>query len=175
MSRMLCKCGATMGTSISPSPYSVSVYYDREVLSAIEDNPRILLSDFLTDWDAVNGAQKSFMKRAEPVEYWYCTECHRVYETQMRSCGHWLRVYRRTESQLLNTEHQQWTRIYVFPERETDVILESEPELLLADYIRMHAQTHYCLSPEERMVVALDGEGNLECLYIQEEAEAAKE
>lgn len=93
MSRMLCKCGSTLGSSISPSPYGLSIYYEEEISDAIKENPKVELSDFLTGWDNVNEMQKDFMNRHEPVEYWYCPECHRVYEIQARVGGRWLRVY----------------------------------------------------------------------------------
>ncbi len=170
MSRMLCKCGATMGTSVSPSPYSLCIYYEQEIFSALADNPQILLSDFLTDWDELKGLQKKFMKRSEPVEYWYCTECHRVYETQMRIGGHWLRVYQRTECQLSNVSFEGWTRIFVFEEVETDTFLEKFPQLLLFDYIKMHEDILYLLSPDERTVVAVSAaDRNVQFTYIQED------
>lgn len=172
MSRMLCKCGAIMGSSVSPSPYSICVYYEREVQSAIADNPEILLSDFLTEWDEVNGEHKVFTKRSEPVEYWYCTECQRVYETQTQIGGHWLRVYHRTADQVPYISLEEWTRIYVLEDVETDAVLEESPKMLLSDYLQMHASVRYLLSPDERMVVAVSTENQkVQFTYMQEAAE----
>ena len=173
MARMLCKCGALMGTSVSPSPYSLYVYYEQEVRSAIAENPKIQLSDFLSDWDEVNGEQKEFMKRSEPVEYWYCTECQRVYETQAKMGGHWLRAYQRTELQPRNVSFEGWTRIYIFKDLETDAALEEKPYLLLSDYLEMNTDVRYFIAPDERTVIAASADKQkVQFTYIQEERAA---
>lgn len=41
MSRLGCKCGHIMGSTESPSPYSIYVYYESEI------KPNILLSEFI--------------------------------------------------------------------------------------------------------------------------------
>ena len=96
MARLGCKCGHTMGGSECPSPYSLYVYYSQEVETAIAENTDLRLMDFVMNWDELHKCRKEYMKRSEPVEYWYCTECHRVYELQAPSRGHWLRVYNKT-------------------------------------------------------------------------------
>ena len=170
MARMLCKCGEIMGTSVSPSPYIIYVYYEQEVRSAIAENPKIQLTDFLSDWDEVNREQKKFMKRSEPVEYWYCTECQRVYETQAKMGGHWLRAYQRVESQPQNVSFEDWTRIYILKDVETDAALEEAPRLLLSDYLEMHIDICYFIASDERTVIAASTDmQNVQFAYIQEE------
>ena len=42
MSRLGCKCGHVMGSTESPSPYSVYVYYESEINQAIFENKNCL-------------------------------------------------------------------------------------------------------------------------------------
>ena len=170
MSRMLCKCGEILGTSATPSPYSLSVYYEKEVISALEKNPDIRLSDFLTDWDAVNETQYGFMKRSEPVEYWYCPECRRVYETQPQIGGQWLRIYQRAEFSDITMSFEGWSRIFIFTEIDTDALLEVSPQLRLSEYLHKHEGLLYLLSPDEKTLVAIaDDTRNVQYIYTQEE------
>ena len=72
MARLGCHCGADMTNTDGPSPHRLNV----------------------TGWDELAECRNSFQNRSEPVEYWYCTECKRIYEVQAVSCGRILRNFK---------------------------------------------------------------------------------
>jgi len=156
MSRMLCKCGAAMGTSESPSPYSLSIYYASEVDAAIKADQGIALHNFLLDWDEKNECQHQYMKREEQVEYWYCPVCHRVYETQAKIGGRWLREYIPSENPMEVENVSEWKKIYVMPELETDAASEKNPDITLVEYLKEHESPAYYLSQDETKVHAIE-------------------
>lgn len=144
-----------MGTSECPSPYSLEIFYDSEVQRALADNPDIALHNFLFGWDEKNDCQKEYMDRPEPVEYWYCIECHRVYEVQAIPRGRWLRVFKKTTG-VASGDYSKWKQIYVMPEVETDAATEKDYEIRLSDYLRQHDSVLYYLSPDETVACAID-------------------
>ena len=170
MARLGCKCGAIMGTTQCPSPFSLFVYYKDEIEQALSDDPDITLFDFLTDWDEKNKCQKEFMHRAERVDYWYCRECRRVYEVQLRPKGHWLRVYKRSD-EFSVSEHSDWSQIYVMSDVETYAATEANSKIRLTDYMAKHDAVRYYLSPDETTVYVKNTEdGKILCSYSLEEA-----
>ena len=154
MARLGCKCGAVMGTSDCPSPNSLDIYYASEIRRALADEPDIKLNDFLSDWCEKEGRQKEYQQRSQPVEYWYCTECHRVYEVQAIPGGRWLRIYKRSDISE-NVDFSGWKSIYVMLEPETDAATEENIEIRLIDYIELHDNVKYYLSPDEKFAVAI--------------------
>ena len=80
MARLGCHCGADMTNTDGPSPHRLNVFLKSEVDKALSYNPDIPLWDFYTGWDELAECRNSFQNRSEPVEYWYCTECKRIYE-----------------------------------------------------------------------------------------------
>ena len=42
MARLGCRCGATMGTTDCPSPYSLEIFYDSEIQNALINDPDIV-------------------------------------------------------------------------------------------------------------------------------------
>ena len=94
MARLGCHCGADMTNTDGPSPHRLNVFLKSEVDKALSYNPDIPLWDFYTGWDELAECRNSFQNRSEPVEYWYCTECKRIYEVQAVSCGRILRNFK---------------------------------------------------------------------------------
>jgi hypothetical protein len=131
------------------------VYYQSEIEEALSDQSNLRLQDFLAGWDETNECQKQYMKRETPVEYWFCTECKRVYEVQIH--GRWLRVFQRQEpsSPTLPQIDGNWKRIYVFPDTVTDTATEADADIGLSDFIKQNCfAREYHSSPDERLVVA---------------------
>ena len=153
---MLCKCGANMGSSESPSPYGLSIYYSYEVEAAIKANPLITLHDFLLDWDEINKCQHTYMQRKEPVDYWYCPTCHRVYEVQSQIGGRWLRVFLSSNNSKRLEDFSGWRRIYVMTEMSTDAATDKTPSILLAEYLKELTMPSFYISPNETKVYAVD-------------------
>ena len=156
MARLGCKCGSDMCTSDSPSPYMLDIYYASEIRQVLANDPDIKLHDFLMGWSEKEGCQKEYRQRSEPVEYWYCTECQRVYEVQAVQGGRWLRIYKRSDA-ISNADYSHWKLIYVMPDTETDTATEANLAISLADYLKQHDAVHYYLSPDETLALAVDG------------------
>lgn len=155
MARLGCKCGHTMGGSECPSPYNYYVYYADEVTNALADNKNLRLIDFITNWDDRQECRKEYMTRKEPVDYWYCTECKRVYECQAHSGGHWLRVYRREDDVKCETGKQSLVRLYAFSEVHSDNTMEEKPDISLAEYV-FELPVDFYASADETIVYAFN-------------------
>ena len=97
MSQLGCICGERMTKTSCPSPCSLDIFYDAEVDKAICEDAAITLHSFLSGWDERNDCAKEYMDRPEPVDYWYCPACKRVYEVQYKPGGRWLRIYKKAD------------------------------------------------------------------------------
>ena len=155
MARLGCRCGKSMYTSDDPSPCIVDVYYKTEVDKAINDDPTITLHNFMLGWDEKNTCQREYMERPEPVEYWFCPACKRVYEVQSFSGGRWLRVYKRTDSKKPEG-YDGWKQIYVITDTDVYVAYENNEDVRLSDYLQQHDSVLYYLSSDEKLVHAVD-------------------
>ena len=163
MSQLGCRCGERMAKTDCPSPCSLEIFYKFEVERAVERDPSIKLLDFLSGWDEKNDCLREYKMRPEPVDYWFCPACGRIYEVQYIPGGRWLRIYNRVDA-LINVDMENWTRIYVMLDTETDVATEKVWDLKLADYLQQYDTIHHYISPEETMVSAVDKETS-EILY----------
>ena len=155
MARLGCRCGATMGTTDCPSPYGLEIFYDSEIRNALINDPGITVHNFLLGWDEKHECQREYMDRNEPVDYWYCLECHRVYEVQAIRSGRWLRVYNRSGADV-PVSFDGWKQIWVMPETATYAATEVAPEISLSDYLRQHDSVLYYLSPDETVAHVVD-------------------
>lgn len=170
MSRLGCKCGHVMGSTDSPSPYSIYVYYESEVTQAISKNSNLTVMDFLVNWDEKNGCKKQYMKRKEEVDYWYCTECKRVYECQVKIGGHWLRVYQRKEAKSgIAFDKNECVQIFVFSEVYSDSATEENPKVLLSEFVKKLSNAYYANSDESKVYVVDKESGKLLYMYELEE------
>ena len=155
MARLGCRCGEGMYTSDDPSPYIVYIYYKEEVDNAIKENPEITLHDFLTGWDEQHDCNRDYMDRPEPVDYWFCPVCKRIYEVQYIPGGRWLRIYRRSDAAVLESI-VGWKQIYFTTDTEVYAATEEDWEICLSDYLQQHDAVLYYLSPDEKIVHAVD-------------------
>ena len=74
MARMGCYCGASMSNVNCPSDNIFYVIEKDRVDEALRYNPQITLMDFLTNWDSMTDAKRSFIP--EEYDFWYCTQCN---------------------------------------------------------------------------------------------------
>ncbi len=155
MSQLGCRCGERMSKTDCPSPCSLDIFYEEEVDRAVLEDPSIALHSFLSGWDEKNDCAKEYKDRPEPIDYWYCPACKRVYEVQYRPHGRWLRIYKRVRSADPG-DISGWRRIYVLPDMETDRATEEDWDILLSDYLQQHNSVLYYLSPDEKIVSAVD-------------------
>ncbi len=154
MSRLGCRCGGVMSTTSCPSPNWLYIYTEDEIHNAISWNVDINVLDFLTDWDAKTDTRREYQTRKEPVEYWYCTDCHRVYEVQSKPGGRWLRIYQRRENNTCS-DYDKWKRIYILPDTKTEFYTEINPGIRLVDYFKCDVCSYY-LSPDEKQCDVID-------------------
>ena len=170
MAQLGCKCGERMTKTDCPSPCSLYIFYKEEVDRAIYDNPNIMLHDFLSGWDVLNNCQHDFMDRPEPVDYWFCPVCKRVYEVQDVPHGRWIRVFKK----IADNNHEEvgdWKQIYIMFDTETDAATEDNWEITLFDYLQQHNNILYYLSPNETVVCAVDKKTcQVICSYVLEDS-----
>ncbi len=154
MSRLGCRCGAAMSTTSCPSPNWLYIYTEEEIRNAISWNEDIRVLDFLTNWDTKTETRREFQLRKEPMEYWYCTECHRLYEVQSKPGGRWVRIYQRIQNNI-RADYGKWKRIYVLTDTKTDLYTEINPAIRLTDYLSNDKELYY-LSPDESRCDVID-------------------
>lgn len=155
MAQLGCRCGERMTKTFCPSPCTLDIFSKEEIDKAINEEPFIALHNFLEGWDEKNDCKKEYMDRPEPVDYWFCPVCKRVYEVQNIPHGRWLRIYKR--SCVPTPENfDDWKQIYVLTDVETDQATEVDWEIKLSDYLRQHDSVLYYLSPDEKTAHAVD-------------------
>lgn len=170
MARIGCRCGAEMTNSVAPSQNIMNIFYKAEAVSAIQSNSLIRLWDFYTGWDEKNNCNNTFQNRTEPVEYWYCTECKRVYEVQAKSCGSILRVFCRYEAQDCDiTKILNLPEIIVLTDIEMDTLLSLNENLLLKDYLCQDKALRYFISGDEKVVYVVNSDKVVVNIYRLEE------
>ena len=153
MAGLLCRCGYGMESTLCPSPYKLIIYYKNEIDVAMQIDPNITLIDFLNNWSTLNNSPYTYMNRREPVEYWFCTQCNRVYEIQAKPLGHWLRIFKMTTDNSVNIDFNSWKQIFIFSDVDTDAATEKNINLTLNQYIDAHISKQYFLSPDESQVI----------------------
>ncbi len=170
MARLGCKCGAEMANTISPSKNRLSIYYIQEVKDAINSNPQIRLWDFYTGWDEKNNCNNSFQDRNEPVEYWYCTSCKRVYEVQAESCGKIMRTYAlEKEKKSEKIDISSLTELLVLTDEEMDKLLAQNEKLTLQDYLAQRSTPRVYITADEKTVYITDIETRTTHIYLCED------
>lgn len=155
MAQLGCRCGERMYTSDDPSPYILSIYYKVEADKAISNDPEITLHNFMLGWDEKNDCRREYMERLEPVDYWYCPVCKRVYEVQLKPHGRWLRIYRKVDA-IVPSDFTGWKQIYVITDYDMFNVYENCPDILLSEYLQQHDSVLYYLSPDEKTAHAVD-------------------
>lgn len=172
MARLSCKCGAEMTNTLSPSPHSLKIFYRKEIETAIQANPDIRVWDLYSGWDEKRGCDNSFQDRSEPVQYWYCEDCKRVYEIQDVSCGKILRDYKPDYDNFENlpevSEITSYREIIVLTDIEMDLLLSFSEEKKLSDYMGSVGEKRYYISENEEAVYVLRDEKQIVCVYREE-------
>ena len=157
MAQLSCRCGEGMYKTDCPSEYSLFIYHYSEVEKALKENPSVTLNDFLTNWDSTHDCAKEYMSRKEPVEYWFCPSCKRVYEVQKIPHGRWLRIFKRRETDIpLLIDYSDWDLIYVMTDVETDQATEDDFEISLSEYLKYHDVVQFYMSPDKKTVCAIE-------------------
>ncbi|MCR5507415.1 MAG: hypothetical protein K6F34_01880 [Lachnospiraceae bacterium] len=168
MARLNCKCGAEMSNTHTPSKHEINVFYKSEAESAIKSNPKIRLWDFYTGWDELNNCHNTFQNRSEPVEYWFCTECKRVYEVQAVSCGRIVRTFVPQKAEIIRkADYSNLKELIVLTDLEMDELLSSNENETLGEYIDQDKPVRYFVTGDEKKVYVIN-DGQVACIYSLE-------
>lgn len=168
MARLGCHCGADMTNTEGPSPHRLNVFLKSEIEEALLYNPDIPLWDFYTGWDELSECRNSFQNRSEPVEYWYCTECKRIYEVQAISCGRILRCFKYVSDLTEEYSLEGLEELFILWDKEMDDFLDLGSDYRLKDYISQVSVKHY-ISSDQNTIYGIDVSTNkLICKYILE-------
>lgn len=160
MARLGCKCGAEMSNTMAPSKNNLNVYYICEAKEAIQNNPNIKLWDFYTGWDEINNCKDSFQKRDEDVEYWYCTECKRLYEVQAVSCGKILKTYEPCENKdIIMPDILCLDELIFLWDVEMDELLSKNDKMTLTEYLAQTTFPKYYISKDKKTIYVVDNVG----------------
>ena len=104
------------------------------------------------DYTENNNCYDSFKKRKEPVEYWYCTECKKIYEVQAVSCGKIMRVYEPCDVEEKEIDFSSLKELLLLWDVDMDEILSSNEKMTLEQYLKKEKTIEYYISLDERMV-----------------------
>ena len=166
MARLGCRCGAEMTNTEGPSPHRLNVFLKSEIDKALSYNQDISLWDFYTGWDELAECRNSFQNRSEPVEYWYCTGCGRIYEVQAVSCGRILRCFKSVSDLTEKYSPEGLEELFILWDKEMDDFLDLGNDYRLKDYVSQVKVKHY-ISSDQKTVYGLDAaENRLICKYI---------
>lgn len=160
MARLGCYCGACMSNTECPSPHRLNIFLKSEIDAAISYNPDISLWDFYTGWDESAECRNSFQNRPEPVEYWHCTECRRIFEVQAVSCGRIIRGFKPVSFSPDEAGNLDgFEELFVLWDIEMDEYLGIDRDYPLRDYISGVRIKHY-ISPDCKTVYIFDATEN---------------
>jgi hypothetical protein len=152
-----------------PSPHLLNVFLKSEIEEALSYNPDICLWDLYTGWDELAECSNSFQKRSELVEYWYCTECKRVYEVQAISCGKILRCFKPIPAPAGEYSLEGFEELFILWDTEMDDIICKDRYFLLKNYIAEPAKVKFFISADQKTTYGLNAATNkLICKYILE-------
>lgn len=169
MARLGCKCGAEMSNTVTPSNNILEVFLLKEAKEAIQNNPEIRLWDFYTGWDEKNNCNYSFKRRKEEVEYWYCTECKRIYEVQAISCGKILRIYEPYEKEEVDLSYiTSLDELILLWDVEMDERLSANDMMTLKEFLNQDKELRYYISKEERYVFVVKNKKEIIKVYKQQ-------
>lgn len=169
MARLACYCGADMTDTEGPSPHLLNMFLKSEIDNALLYNPDICLWDLYTGWDELTESDNSFQNRSEPVEYWYCTKCKRIYEVQAISCGRILRCFKTVSDLTEIYSLEGLEELFILRDKEMDGIICKDRYYRLKDYIEQPSTEKFFISSDQKTIYGLDTATNkLFCKYIQE-------
>ncbi|MBQ9415823.1 MAG: hypothetical protein IJU20_03150 [Clostridia bacterium] len=173
MAKMACYCGASMSNVDCPSENVLYVMNKDRVQSALKYNSQITLIDFITNWDSLKDAKKLFI--SEDYDFWYCTQCKRVYQSEIKIGGNKLAVYTYypdvdpIDKEVLFSMQE----LIVFTDIEEYDATEKDPPTLLADFISSLSAKRYFITDDGSVVYAYDCEN--ECVLFSYHSEELME
>lgn len=170
MAKMACYCGASMSNVDCPSENVIYVMKKDRVESALKYNQQITLIDFITNWDDLKDAKKSFI--SEDYDFWYCTRCKRVYKSEIKIGGNKLAAYAydpKVDS-IDKATLFSMQELIVFTDNEEYDAVEKEPPTLLADFISSLYAKRYFITDDGSTVYAYDCNKNcvIFCYHSEE-------
>jgi len=170
MAHMKCRCGASLSNVMCPSENVIYVMAKKRVESALAYNADITLMDFITNWDVLTGSQKVFISKE--YDFWYCTECKRVIQCEMRIGGKALAVYKPIENDFVVDFNNliKMVELLVFTNIEEDTATENDSSVKLSSFINSLAKIRYFISDDCQFVYAYDCNAKKVSFVYQAEA-----
>lgn len=158
MAKMACYCGASMSNVDCPSENVIYVMNKERVESALKYNHQITLIDFITNWDVLKDTKKPFI--SEEYDFWYCTQCKRVYQSEIKIGGNKLAVYAYDpEVDSIDQETLfSLQELIVFTDIEEYNATETEPPTSLEDFVSSLSGMRYFITDDGSTVYAYDCE-----------------
>ena len=170
MAKMACYCGASMSNVDCPSENVIYVIKKDRVDSALKYNPQISLIDFITNWDILKDTKKPFI--SEDYDFWYCTQCKRVYQSEIKIGGNKLAAYAYDPNSDPIDEDLLFSmqELIVFTDIEEYDATEKEPPTSLADFVSSLSATRYFITDDGSKVYAYDCEKHcvIFCYHTEE-------
>lgn len=169
MARLACFCGADMTNTEDPSQHLLNVFLRSEIDKTLSYNPNICLWDLYTGWDELAECDNSYQNRSEPVEYWYCTKCKRIYEVQAISCGKILRCFKPVSDLKEEYSLDGFEEMFIMWDQEMDDIICKDRNYLLKDYIEKPSLIKNFISHDQKIIYGINMKTKkLLCKYILE-------
>ena len=166
MAEFNCQCGKTLENGKHGD--TLYVFYEKEILAAVNQNPEITLNEFLVGW------RYWALRDNLAVTYWKCPDCGRVYEAEPAVDGQVFRTYEREDrqDQVVLTALADWDRAFVLTSDFVSEWEEQPGSQLLFDAIYQTRWDYdYFVQPNENMVLALNAATDMSA-FIYENADS---
>lgn len=135
MARLECICGASMTTSICPSPNTINIFTFDELKKALINTPDKLLWYFYADED-----------NEKEVEYWYCPQCKRVYFVESKPQGKIIKIYKPSiplSKPTLSYSKSNFEEFFILFDTEIDALTELNFNITISDYFKSPSKKRY--------------------------------
>ncbi len=156
MAKIGCYCGASLSNVNCPSENIIYIIRKERVESALRYNPEITLADFVTNWDSLSDSRKEFTP--DFYDFWYCTECKRVYKVESQIGGKKLAAYQFIQAFEPIAENELFSldELIVFSDKEEDDATENDPSILLKSFLDTIPTIRYFITDDKEYVYAYD-------------------
>ncbi len=156
MANLGCYCGTTLYDTGTPSQNRIHIYTESEIQASLKLVPKLKFWDFTYD------SEKFPVKNENQIEYWYCTDCGRVYVVPHKPNALTLWVYEKLPGNIPDGVRvdKSWERLHIFTDTEGYDAAEANncagyDTVMLEDFIyRRPRKFVYFISPDEKYVVA---------------------
>ena len=156
MANLGCYCGTTLYDTNVPSENRIHIFRESEIQESLKLVPNLKFWDFTYD------REKFPVKNENQIEYWYCTDCGRVYVVPHKPNALTLWVYEKLPGNIPDGVRvdESWERLHIYTDVEGYDAVEANngagyDTVMLEDFIyRTPRKYKYFILPDEKFVVA---------------------